>query len=51
LVKTITGTGTDIVDFSWNGQDDNGNMMPSGTYIWKIKAGSQEKSGVTVLTK
>ena len=34
-------------DFSWNGQDNNGNQLPDGTYTLSVSAAAADGSSVT----
>ncbi|MBN2544095.1 T9SS type A sorting domain-containing protein [bacterium] len=39
LFKGDKGTGTHSI--TWNGKDENGNKVPSGTYFYKVQAGDE----------
>ncbi len=38
-------------EFSWDGRDLSGAVVPSGSYLYKITAGSQTETGMMVLVK
>jgi hypothetical protein len=42
---------SDLHSFEWDGKDENGNLLPAGTYIWKLDNINSVKTGVTVLTR
>jgi len=50
LLDAVDEDGTFLA--SWDGKDDSGNLLSSGTYIWEIGADNNaKKTGVTVLTR
>jgi len=45
----IVGSGED--KFTWNGKDEDGNIVPSGIYIYQIEVEGQTINGTIVLAK
>jgi len=51
VVRQLDIVETGENEFSWNGKDEDGNLVSSGVYIYQIEAGGKTINGTIVLAK